>query len=511
VNRHANRFRPALEQCDERVVPSGTTYVWQGYDGNFDNPLNWYALDTGQNGVPGAGDELDFDGVVGSTSGVSNFHGPTSGSYAIVALQDEYDGTVHATSGFSTDLLHVGTGSFVADGSITAGTVTAWGGTLSLNATLTTNDLEVSGSTVVANGSITAGSATVGGGTLSLNAPLTSSNLELDAGTIDQPTSGADVTVTGNFTWTGGTFNSTSNLANVNISGNTATATFAPTNGGTVNLGSNINLSNGATATMSVGTINITNDSEEIDVGANCGMTVDPGSGLIAALTSPFNTRIQVEANGSWTVNRGTFSAAGMFTNDGGTFTLKSQTSAIFPGLANNSHAYVQNDGATYLYGSQGSAGLITGPKHDVRIRGGMLDAIFDDGQSGYPATANILTDALFIEGGDIYINYVPGVLHTVYGELFVTGKVDWVGGTYHPFVEGNVNAGNSTGYSDFWSIGGTLFVGQNAALDPTSVVGGLPASATSGYQWTILFAGDGINAAAGTHPMTTMCGLFSP
>ena len=47
--------------------------------------------------------------------------------------------------------------------------------------------------------------------------------------------------MTGTFWWTAGTINSTANLANVSITGE-ATAPIAPVGGGTVNLGSNLNL-----------------------------------------------------------------------------------------------------------------------------------------------------------------------------------------------------------------------------------------------------------------------------
>lgn len=332
-------------------------------------------------------------------------------------------------------------------------------------------------------------------GTVTFGGSLSAGTFDLEGGAVSQPTTSTDLTVTSTFTWTGGTLNSSANLANVNISG--GTATLAPVGGGSVSLGSNLVLVNGATATLSAGTIDITNDGEEIDVGANCGVNVDPGSGLTTTLTSLVSTHIRVRANASWTMNSGTFLAAGEMTNSG-TVTLKPDTTVFFPGVANNNYAYFQDGGATYLYGSQSSNGVFTAPGKKVLISGGMLDTIFDDGQSGYNPQANIASD-LVITGGDIYINYVPGVAHTVYGQLYVAGNVTWTGGTFHPFVEGNVNAGISPTYSDFWTISGSLSIGGTAALDPTSVVAGLPAAATSGNQWGIIMASNGITALAGT------------
>src|SRR5438034_391642 len=59
------------------------------------------------------------------------------------------------------------------------------------------------------------------------------------SGKISQPaTSGRDITVTENFTFVGGTLNSSSYLANVYL--NSATASIAPTSEGSVTLGSNL-------------------------------------------------------------------------------------------------------------------------------------------------------------------------------------------------------------------------------------------------------------------------------
>jgi hypothetical protein len=86
-------------------------------------------------------------------------------------------------------------------------------------------------------------------GTITLNGAVTTKTFGMESGTIDQPVSGTDITVTGPaslgapaaFVWTGGTLNSTANDATVNILDN---GTITLPTGGILNCGSSLNFAN---------------------------------------------------------------------------------------------------------------------------------------------------------------------------------------------------------------------------------------------------------------------------
>lgn len=111
--------------------------------------------------------------------------------------------------------------------------------------------------------------------TVTLSGGFSTATLTLDSSgaAISQPVSGTDITVTGSFTWTKGTLNSSSHPATVHLTG---TALINPTNDGgmallgnpgpgTVSSGSLLSFENGAVATITTGTLVFTNAST-IDV-----------------------------------------------------------------------------------------------------------------------------------------------------------------------------------------------------------------------------------------------------
>jgi hypothetical protein len=308
--------------------------------------------------------------------------------------------------------------------------------------------------------------------------------LDLESGSLDQLSSTADITVNQNFNFTGGTLNSTSNLANLIISGSNATATFNP-NGRTVNLGDNISLQNGAVATMNAGTINITNDNEQFNINQFCGLKVAPGGNLVASEGIRFNNSIDIAANAWLEVVSGTFEAGGLIENDGGSFTLDSDTKAYVPGLnrlPGGWQYYTQNSGVTRLFG--GST-LQTNPlaRAYVAFHGGLLTTVAN--ASGN-SSATIDTPVFNFLGGDLFIDEADPNHH--YGTLTVTGSVNWLGGTYHPFVAGDGVQ------SDQWYAKGTFTVNAGTVLSPAALDGeGNPIMPNANMRWAIIRADGGI------------------
>jgi hypothetical protein len=105
---------------------------------------------------------------------------------------------------------------------------------------------------------------------------LSIKTLNVTSGAISQPAPGAtDLTVLTTFNWTGGTLNSTANLANLIISG--ATVNIDPS-GGTVWLGDNLSFINGANGTMGDGTLALNKDGTQVVLDSGAALTVVPGA-----------------------------------------------------------------------------------------------------------------------------------------------------------------------------------------------------------------------------------------
>ena len=443
-----NPFRPGLEALGDRVLPA--VDVWLGHiSTNFNTAGNWSL-----NAVPVAGDDIVYqgewqEGIGGPAGGEGddpnpiggyvsydcvNMHAASGGDYNSVTLDSNYTGRVTLSGGF-------GTGDF-----------------------------------------------------------------NLAGGKIDQPSSGTDIAVTGivgitsynayllsglpaNFTWTGGIVNSTSNLANLVLDG--ATGSLAPTNGGTVYLGSNINLENGAAVTQGAGTINVTNADLTFTVNANCSYDVNPGAGFSAFISSIFSTHFRVTAGSAYTLHEnGIWSFSGDVRNQG-TFSLMGESVVSILGLGipvdpndpDSLYLYLQTSGATYLYGS---SLLSTG--RGAKFSAGILATKYAATEtSNHDCSASVTADILEFREGDIYIGY--GASHLAFGTLDVNGRVNWSGGTYHPCVRSYANG--SVGESDLWHSTGRFEVYSGTTLTPIVVdaEGAVVDRADSGKNYVIVKA----------------------
>ena len=450
--------RLALESLEMREVPAAFTWAPQGSSQDFYTASNWYVTGSTNRPLvaPRAGDDVTFDGSVTSApcDDIGVLSPPPPGGLAMV----------NPNSG--------GSG----------------GGTSGLNS-LTMKNQYMGTVSVVAPLSI---------GTMTMNGASSSA--------IAQPSEvgGNDITVTTAFTWNNGTLNNTTNLVGIILQG---ASTIAPASGGAVSLGDNITVANGAALSVAVGTVNVANANESLTVQSGGAVTINPGLGQTATLDNPL---INVQGGGKFTVSSGEFISGGRITN-AGTYTQQTNTTAYYSGVAGQPVAFLQSGGGTYLYGSTSTTlGLATNPTKNIQVSGGIFDTIVSDGTMSYPAYVNIKTQDFQITGGDVYINYVAGVPHQVFGELYVIGDVVWTGGNIHMYVEGNVNNGAPLNSNDYFLIGGKLYVGQNANLELVSVVNGVPTAATSGYTWNIFQASNGIALAAGTPTYDTADWLLS-
>jgi hypothetical protein len=312
---------------------------------------------------------------------------------------------------------------------------------------------------------------------------LSVGSFTLSSGAIAQPYFNTNLTVLSSFTWTGGTLNSSSNLATVTLSG--ATGTFAPAGGGTVELGSDITLANGAEATMREGTVDMNKSGIQFITTTGSRFHIDPGT-LKQAIFGlhPLSFGLAMQGT-SWTVDTGIVKFGGAMGN-GGTVTLMPDVSLSVLGNTDTHEGYVQWGGAaTYLHGDSVLASL----NEPVLIQGGILATVW--APSVGSANATIVSPTVKVSGGDIYAGQQQG-LHVNFGVLFVDGNVEWSGGTFHPHVYADGQTRDvwmtvTDHYAGTFTITGGTIAPIYLDLDY-----GTSSFPTSGAKWQVLMAQGG-------------------
>jgi hypothetical protein len=351
--------------------------------------------------------------------------------------------------------------------------------------------------------------------TVTLESGFTTAALVMTAAgaAFSQPGSGTDITVTGEFEWTRGTLNNSGYLSTLTLDGATATITplttgglMTPPTAGTVYLGSNITLENGAVATMGEGTIEVNKRGVQFTTSTGSQFAINPGAlgeAIIGALQPALPPEALIMAGTSWTLYAGHFTFGGAVGN-AGTVTLMPNTIFAVLGDSDTEEGYVQwgQNSATYLHGSS----TLVSPFQPVLIQGGTLATVWADSVSS--GTGTIIAPTVTVSGGDIYVCMQQGS-HVQFGELIVDGNLEWTGGTYHPYVySGGVSNDvwrqttvNSPG-SQFTITGGTV---APVYLDLDY---GTSSTPHSGDWWKILKAGGGF--ADGTAPSVDNTTLWS-
>jgi hypothetical protein len=229
-------------------------------------------------------------------------------------------------------------------------------------------------------------------GTVTHTTLMSLGSLVIEGGTLTPYSSSSnDITVTQNFTWTGGTINFTSYASTLTVTGSTATATIAPTNGGIVTLGSSISFENGAAATLNNGTIATNKDNLQFSTSTGSSVLMAPtGLGSVVLGVAQFYLHSEIGSGTSWTIQANAdVTMYGQLTNTGGTYTLLSgasveiTTNPLSP--FGSDRGYVQVGGATaatYLHGNSRLAtdGLIV-------MDSGTLATVYDSDAGTVNAT----------------------------------------------------------------------------------------------------------------------------
>jgi hypothetical protein len=323
-------------------------------------------------------------------------------------------------------------------------------------------------------------------GTITLDGTLSAADWYQDTGTVDQPGSGTDITVSTNFTWYGGTINSTSNVGTVNIAGASGVIW------GTVTSGSQFYVETGTDADgnttygslqVNPGEWDFTNDGG-VEVEEYCSMTLAPGRAGKGILTTNARaggvTQFDVVAGAFFTVagdGTGASNDLCIWANNiplknNGLFTAGNYVEANFGGQVDGNvfgPSFLQAGGNSRI---ENGSSLV--PVNGYTITGGKLSTL----AWGLENTANI-EGKMTMSGGDLVIDDEGTGTHPKYGTLKVLGDVSWSGGTYHPVV-------NTNGSADLWWSTGT-FTYSGGSIWP-GTLGGVPGKGAS----FLVIRGDG-------------------
>jgi hypothetical protein len=336
-----------------------------------------------------------------------------------------------------------------------AGTLDGTGGSLSTSAISSIATLNVSGGSVTVSAASAISSLTISGGTLTISAASSIAALTLSGGTL---AGASPATVTGTFTWTGGTVSSSS-LTLAGTSSLSVSGLSSLTDSGTVYNSGTATWTGGGTLHINSGTWNTTSGGTFV-ANATAAETISVGFGMSSTFTNAgtfsktgtatttFASTVTITNTGTTSVSAGTLVlttgstsgtislASGTELDLAGTFTLASASSITGSGT-------VKITGGTTTLG-----GTVTASSVTVNS-GATLTGVAT-------INANVTNNGTLLEKNVFLVSGVLGIL--VINGNFTQG----FGGTLNMLI-GGTTAG--TGYDQLQisgtaTLGGTLTVG---------------------------------------------------
>ena len=324
--------------------------------------------------------------------------------------------------------------------------------------------------------------------------------------TIDQ--AGEDITVTGEFTWTGGTINVPGHTADVHLDG--GVGLIDPGSGGTVQTASTLLLEDNAEVNFESGTLQFT-DGDGVDVGEGCTATV---AARAQAANLPVNfdkitygpAKITIHPTGFWDV-KGPWNSELPIYNDGGRFQVLATLNVSIDSGSSSTPAVYQtaNPGGTTELNGGSTLTLKSGTNDGtMQMDGGSLWVrSFKWREPGDFGWVTYYPDVTIKGTLEVYGGFIQYDLRAIQGSdgaltrsstLKVIGDVYWGGGTF--------NAGYEPTSTDCtkWTATGTMYIFGDATVQP--VGSGLPTVART-YQ--IITAGTIVATGAPANTSTTM------
>jgi hypothetical protein len=261
-----------------------------------------------------------------------------------------------------------------------------------------------------------------------------------------------------------------------------ATATIAPS--GSQSIGSNLNISSGATATFTVGRITFTN-SAAISLDSSSAAVFDTSGGDVDCVQ---DAGAMNNLSGTTTIGNGATTTFGK-TNNEGTLSIVGGSTLECSGTTSS---YLQSMGSAITSIENGSKLIVA---NRAVISAGKLSTIAKASPPpGFTQAATLQGDLIF-QGGDLYIDEGSLSPH-VFGTFRVTGNVTWSGGAFHLLVDASV-----PGHADLWSVGGTMTVDTTGTAPPTYAAGVASGSLPASTVWPTITAAGGITLTGTAYP----------
>jgi hypothetical protein len=345
-------------------------------------------------------------------------------------------------------------------------------------------------------------------GTITLNGDLTVAMLYQGGGTIDQPLgSGSEITITEWWSWEGGTHNSTSTLSSVTFDGSLypsmASATIAPTDGGTVSTGSTLNFIS-APISVEPGTVTFTNSAATfiMDLASNATFNT-----ALAAITFVQDN----PAPDNWTVISNAIYSGGAGPTTFPTSVRVTGRVSLAGSATVNCNGGAANGDASIVTAAEGAVGrgiyitsgsTLKAAHKVIVLAGGTIAAVRSGGIANTPnngVNLNLqratIDGTLVVEGGSISISDQVDNTH-YWGILRVTGDLEWSGGV----LRVTVDAGNN-GNADLLSVGGKAKITTNGVAPPTFSVTVANGNLANAITYPVIKANMGFEKTGANYP----------
>jgi hypothetical protein len=314
-------------------------------------------------------------------------------------------------------------------------------------------------------------------GTATLANALTVGTFEESSGTLNQPVSGHDLTVTGVMLWTGGTLNAIDSGTAVNVSG--ALGRIDPPDVGSMATSSTLRIIGDAVVKLLSGSM---------DIAASDGIFIDAQLDVVtrnvavSISNSSTQGKLDIASNGKLSINTEMRQHTGECTislpiQNAGQFTINQGIHFTVRGHINSEGAVGGFEDPTFIQTS-GKFSIFTGSFAEFEsgfwLKGGGIVVKISPQNLGA-----IIKGQTLIDPGDRSALYFDG---EPYGWITFEGDVEWKSGTYSPRLNG---ANTGITQRDVWYVSGTLRItGLDCKLEP---IIHNAADAESGDSWRVI------------------------
>jgi hypothetical protein len=262
-------------------------------------------------------------------------------------------------------------------------------------------------------------------GTATLANALSVGTFEESSGTLNQPVSGRDLTVTVVILWTGGTLNATASGAVVNVSG--AVGRIDPPDVGSVATASSLNVVNGSAVNILPGTVRVTGGAGLYINAAGVKMSAEKNIDIFFDKVSSTDSLTEIGPGGLLRFTKKDARVPGScvselpIVNSGGTFDLGNGIQVTVKGRVGNATSpSFSQVGSGAIFEMETGSRLVL--EFGMEIKGGNIQIMYNSGNK-----EAIIEGNATLAGNDIIF------LGKGYASLWINGETNWTSGRFLP------------------------------------------------------------------------------